>query len=316
MTELPFSFLKRSSIRQIQWIKVLLDWISIRGNPVFWIMLHLLVPFDAVMCLLLQWKLKSIQTDFSRWQFELAEFDVAASFARIKHENPEFHFLTKQEQDFSDFNSIQVEDMIHPLLSHEHAVSNSLSLFKNSPLVLLTGSNMSGKSTFLRALATNILLSNIGAPVCANVFFIPQSLIFCAIRIHDSLAEGTSYFYAEVKRLRMILKELESNKGKRSVFFFIDEIFKGTNNKERFVGSWHVIKALLEQDAFGFVSTHDLSLCDLNIKDKRVRNMHFKDHVQKNHLIFDYLIKEGPCPTSNAIRIMQLEGLPVPDDIE
>jgi hypothetical protein len=307
---LDFQFLDKKALRQIKWMQFFVDLISVRGNPIFWIALHL---FDAIVCLLLQWKLSSLKSQFPTWQQELYEFDVIASFARLKKENPQFHFLTEQERSFSDLSFIDIQDMGHPLLPSENCICNSIRLTKESPLVLLTGSNMAGKSTFLRAIATNILLANIGAPICAQKFLVPQSMILCAIRINDSLAEGTSYFYAEVKRLRAILDELEKNKGTHSALFFIDEIFKGTNNKERFIGSWHVIKALLEKQAFGFVSTHDLALSELEEKDKRVRNMHFREHIEDNKLVFDYVIKEGPCPTSNATYIMRLEGLPIPE---
>jgi hypothetical protein len=310
---LDFQFLDKKALRQIKWMQFFVDLISVRGNPIFWIALHLFLPFDAIVCLLLQWKLSSLKSQFPTWQQELYEFDVIASFARLKKENPQFHFLTEQERSFSDLSFIDIQDMGHPLLPSENCICNSIRLTKESPLVLLTGSNMAGKSTFLRAIATNILLANIGAPICAQKFLVPQSMILCAIRINDSLAEGTSYFYAEVKRLRAILDELEKNKGTHSALFFIDEIFKGTNNKERFIGSWHVIKALLEKQAFGFVSTHDLALSELEEKDKRVRNMHFREHIEDNKLVFDYVIKEGPCPTSNATYIMRLEGLPIPE---
>jgi DNA mismatch repair ATPase MutS len=169
---------------------------------------------------------------------------------------------------------------------------------------------MAGKSTFLRAFATNILLSNIGAPVCAKQFYVPTMEILCAIRIDDSLSDGTSYFYAEVKRLGDILKRLQ-NPGEFPAIFFIDEIFKGTNNKERYQGSLKLIEAFLKIGAFGFVSTHDLALTELSAQEPRLRNMHFREHIEGNCLTFDYTLKEGPCPTTNALFIMKMSGLPV-----
>ncbi len=305
--ELPYSFLNSRAAKEIRLMNFFIDILSLRGNPVFWILIHVFFPFDAVFSLLLFFLIKKISIHLPVWQEEINEFDLLMSFARLKVENPEFNFIEYKEE--NEVNKIQVIEMGHPLLPYHKRICNSVSLDKNAPLVLLTGSNMSGKSTFLRTFATNILLSNMGAPVCAKEFLLPQTHILCAIRIDDSLTEGTSYFYAEVKRLAEILRQLK--KLKQNALFFIDEIFKGTNNKERYLGSLSILKALLESQAFGFVSTHDLALTDVAENEPRLRNMHFREHIQDDKLTFDYTLKEGPCPTTNALFIMKIAGLPV-----
>ncbi|APJ03614.1 MutS-related protein [Silvanigrella aquatica] len=306
-----FSFLEKSAIKNINSLNFLINLISLRGNPIFWITLHLVFPFDAVICFILQFKLKSVQKNLPEWENDLYEFDLLASFARFHNENPTSRFITQEERANTSPLFMEFHNLGHPLIAEENRICNSIKLMKSSPVVLLTGSNMAGKSTFLRTLGTNILLSNMGAPVCAEKFIIQPSRLLCAIRIDDSLEEGTSYFYAEVKRLKYILdslNELHSVPG----IFLIDEIFRGTNNKERFTGSYHIIHKLFEKNSFGFISTHDLALAQIHEEDKRMVNMHFREHVEDNKLVFDYLIKEGACPTTNALFIMKQEGLPIP----
>ncbi|MES2615877.1 MAG: hypothetical protein V4591_10730 [Bdellovibrionota bacterium] len=305
---LEYLFLKPSEVRKISFINGFIDIFSLRGNPIFWIFIHIFFPFDAVFSIALFFVLKKINSDVSIWQNEVHEFDLLASFARLKVENPEFNFFVAHSEN-EVVNYLKVTDLGHPLLAYSTRISNSLLLEKNSPLVLLTGSNMSGKSTFLRCLATNILLANMGAPVCAKEFILPQMRILCAIRIDDSLSDGTSYFYAEVKRLAEILQQLKTSSV--PCLFFVDEIFKGTNNKERFLGSIGILKAFLELGVFGFVSTHDLALTELAEQESRLRNMHFRERIEGERLTFDYTLKEGPCPTTNALFIMKMAGLPV-----
>ena len=134
--------------------------------------------------------------------------------------------------------------------------------------------------------------------------------IFTCIRINDSVTEGYSYFYAEVKRLRKLLTEVESDNN-MPLFFLIDEIFKGTNNRERRIGSEAYISALVGKTCLGLISTHDLELVTLEEKLPDIRNYHFKEDVLDGQMVFDYQLREGPCPTTNALKIMQLEGLPV-----
>ncbi|WP_186644006.1 MutS-related protein [Fluviispira vulneris] len=309
--KLQFSFLKKNAKRQIKSLNLLLDIVSLRGNPIFWVTLHIFLPFDALVCLILQFKIKDFIAKLKLWENELNDFDLIASFARLASENPKSRFLSLFERTQANNQQIECENIGHPLIATHKRICNSIKLNKNSPVVLLTGSNMAGKSTFLRTLGTNIVLANMGAPVFADKFIFPAFRLLCAIRIDDSLSDGTSYFYAEVKRLHFILNSLTEN-NKNPGFFLIDEIFRGTNNKERYIGSWHIIHALFEKNSFGFISTHDLALTELDKNDNRLINMHFREHIEGEALAFDYLIKEGPCPTTNALFIMKQNGLPVP----
>src|SRR2546429_4615447 len=184
------------------------------------------------------------------------------------------------------------------------------SIHKQGEIDIITGSNMSGKSTFLRTVGINLCLAYAGGPVNASLFQTSLFRIFTCIRINDSVTEGYSYFYAEVKRLRKLLTEVESDNN-IALFFLIDEIFKGTNNRERRIGSESYISALVGKKCIGLISTHDLELVTLEENLPDIRNYHFKEDVLDGQMVFDYQLREGPCPTTNALKIMQMEGLPI-----
>jgi DNA mismatch repair ATPase MutS len=139
--------------------------------------------------------------------------------------------------------------------------------------------------------------------------------LFCCIRVDDSLDAGISYFYAEVKRLKRIL-DAAHNREAPPVFFLIDEIFRGTNNRERLIGSRHYVRTLERANAIGLVSTHDLELVKLGEESERITTHHFRETVNEQGLVFDYRLRAGPCPTTNALKIMAREGLPVPEAAE
>ncbi|WGL59661.1 hypothetical protein QEJ31_14105 [Pigmentibacter sp. JX0631] len=307
---LEFSFLSTISLKKIKHLNFLLSLLDLRGNVIFWITIHLLLPFDALLCFFLEKRIRNMQAEIEKWEKELHLFDLLCAFARFKIENSESKFITLAERLSIEKNSVIIEDIGHPFIPEINRITNTITISEQSPLILLTGSNMAGKSTFLRTLGVNILLSNMGAPVFAKKLGIKPSRILCAIRIDDSLIEGTSYFYAEVKRLKFILDSLAENNAVPG-FFLIDEIFRGTNNKERYIGSLNIILNLFNKQSFGLISTHDLALAEIQKTDQRLVNMHFKEHIENNKLAFDYKLKQGPCPTTNALFIMQQEGLPI-----
>ena len=198
------------------------------------------------------------------------------------------------------------------MIAASHRVTNDVELIGPGRIVIITGSNMSGKSTFLRTLGINTCLAQAGGPVCATSFEWTWVRLACCIRVDDSLESGLSFFYAEVKRLKRIL-DLGQARGAPPVLFLIDEIFKGTNNRERLMGSRAFIRALAVGNGFGLVTTHDLELTDLERTIATASNAHFQETVQDGSLTFDYRLRPGPCPTTNALLIMALEGLPVPN---
>lgn len=206
---------------------------------------------------------------------------------------------------------LSTKGLAHPLIQETNRVANDLTLDALGTILLVTGSNMSGKSTFLRTLGINLCLAQAGAPVCAALFEWTWVRIATCIRVDDSLEAGLSFFYAEVKRLKSLL-DATSDRSGAPVLFLIDEIFKGTNNRERLIGSRSYISTLAEGNGFGLVTTHDLELTDLDKTVPKLRNAHFQETVAAGALQFDYKLRAGPSPSTNALRIMELEGLPVP----
>jgi DNA mismatch repair ATPase MutS len=176
-------------------------------------------------------------------------------------------------------------------------------------VMLITGSNMAGKSTFLRTLGLNLCLAYAGAPVNARSLETVLFELYGCIKVSDSVTDGYSYFYAEVRRLRGLLRRLEAG-SRYPIFFMIDEIFKGTNNRERLIGSTAYIHALAGKNCVGAISTHDLELVKLAETLPRIRNYHFREDVVNGRMSFAYKLRHGPCPTTNALKIMELEGLP------
>jgi DNA mismatch repair ATPase MutS len=169
---------------------------------------------------------------------------------------------------------------------------------------------MAGKSTFLRTIGVNLSLAYAGAPVNATHLQTSLFRLFTCIKVSDSVQDGLSYFYAEVKRLQALLAATQMN-DTLPVLFLIDEIFRGTNSRERLIGSRSYIRALSQGPSLGLIATHDLELIKLADEIEGVTNYHFREEVHDGRMVFDYRLRSGPCPTTNALKIMSLEGLPV-----
>jgi DNA mismatch repair ATPase MutS len=203
----------------------------------------------------------------------------------------------------------------HPLLRDSQRVTNDISIEDNKPLWLITGSNMSGKSTFLRSLGINILLARTGSPVCAKQMELPPLILATSIRVRDSLDQGISYFMAELRRLKSVVDVAEQyeRSEKYRVLFLLDEIMQGTNSRERHIAVGHVLHTLLTKGAFGAVSTHDLDLVSHPQLEPRCEVVHFREHIRETaegkRMVFDYKMRQGPTPTTNALRLLALVGL-------
>jgi DNA mismatch repair ATPase MutS len=201
--------------------------------------------------------------------------------------------------------------MGHPLLPADRKVCNDLQIEALGDLLIITGSNMAGKSTFIRTVGINLCLAYAGAPVDAAALQTVPFRLYTCIRISDSLGDGFSYFYAEVKRLKGLLDSLQPNPSGLPLLYLVDEIFRGTNNRERLIGSRAYVKALIGAAGVGLIATHDLDLAQLADNHPQARNLHFRDEVAGEKLTFDYRLRPGPSPTTNALKIMEMEGLPV-----
>ena len=236
------------------------------------------------------------------------ELEALCSLANFAYLNPDY---TMPEITFdSSLVHFRANAISHPLLQDEVRVANDITFEHVNEMLLITGSNMAGKSTFLRTMGINLCLAYAGTTVNAKKLQTSLFEVYAAIKVSDSVTDGYSYFYAEVRRLRALLTRLEEQH-EYSLFFLIDEIFKGTNNRERLIGSEAYIHALADKNCIGAVSTHDLELVRLSEELPEIRNYHFQEQVVDGRMTFDYKLRIGPSPTTNALKIMELEGLPV-----
>jgi DNA mismatch repair ATPase MutS len=197
----------------------------------------------------------------------------------------------------------------HPLLPSSACVRNDLRLDGGRLLLLISGSNMSGKSTLLRAVGVNVVLALAGAPVRAEALRVSPVSLGASIRINDSLEAGRSRFYAEITRLRQLM---EIARDRPPLLFLLDEILHGTNSGDRRTGAEAVVKGLLDRGGLGLVTTHDLALAGIaEALAPRARNVHFEDHLEGGRMAFDYRLKDGVVRKSNALALMRAVGLDV-----
>jgi hypothetical protein len=285
---------------------------TLEKNLLVWVLVNLLLPWDFYLVLRFHRYREQVAARLPAWLdtwFELEAINSLATFAYL-HPNyiqPEVHAAVDEAHPLP----LCARDLGHPLLPEEEKVVNDFSMETIGEIAIITGSNMAGKSTFLRTIGVNLCLAYAGAPVNASAFAATLFRIFTCIKISDSVTEGYSYFYAEVRRLRALLDELGKPDETMPLFFLIDEIFRGTNNRERRVGSEAYIEALAGKYCLGLLSTHDLELVKLANLLPQVENYHFKEDVIDGQMVFDYILRDGPCPTTNALKIMQMEGLPI-----
>jgi hypothetical protein len=287
--------------------------ISIKAHPLVHLAVNALCPWDLWFTRQLIHAQREIKNALPQWLNCLAEVEAASALATFAYLHPSYAWptpiISTGEQN-GTAAVLQATQLGHPLLPAKSRITNNVGLTGLGSIHLITGSNMSGKSTFLRTIGINLCLAQAGGPVCAQSFTWTWSRLACCIRVDDSLDAGLSFFYAEVKRLKTIL-DATKERAAPPVLFLIDEIFKGTNNRERLIGSRAYITALSQGHGFGLVSTHDLELADLEQAIPGLINAHFQETVAADALEFDYRLRPGPCPTTNALRIMELEGLPI-----
>ena len=285
-----------------------------RAN-IFGVALNLLVPWDLYVAYRFNHCKQDVKARLPQWIDTWYELEALNALANFGYLQPDATFPEiRDEIDTASTPVLRAEALGHPLLPDEVRVCNDLTLPHLGEVVMITGSNMSGKSTFLRTLGVNLCLAYAGAPVCATTLQCGLLRIFTCINVSDSVTDGISYFYAEVKRLKALLQAL-SMPSDTPLLFLIDEIFRGTNNRERLIGSQSYIEALSGGHGAGLVSTHDLELVTLAESLPTIRNYHFRETIVDGRMVFDYTLRTGPCPTTNALTIMQLEGLPVPASV-
>jgi hypothetical protein len=280
--------------------------LGVRTNPLLALLFNVLVPWDFYFSYRLELVKKEIAHLLPRWLDAWHELESLNSLANFAYLNPGYVFPERR----AGVDRFAARDLGHPLLKPESKICNDFELNEEQRIVILTGSNMAGKSTFLRTVGVNLALAYAGAPVNAASMQTSLFRLFTCIKVSDSVQDGLSYFYAEVKRLQALLAATEAG-DELPVLFLIDEIFRGTNSRERLIGSRSYIRSLSQLRTMGLIATHDLELIKLADEIKGVTNYHFREEVFDSRMVFDYRLRPGPCPTTNALKIMRLEGLPV-----
>jgi DNA mismatch repair ATPase MutS len=239
----------------------------------------------------------------------IGEAEALASLGAFAYEHPDYAW-----PELAPGPLVEARGLGHPCIPRERRVGNDVALPGPGRALVVTGSNMSGKSTLLRALGVNAVLALAGAPVCARSMRIGPLGVATSMRVEDSLAGGISHFYAELIRLKQVVDRARAP-GAGAVFFLLDEILHGTNSRERVLGALAVVRDLLAQGALGCVSTHDLGITILE-RDLGglVENVHFEEQVNGRSMTFDYVLRPGVVQSSNALRLMRAVGLDVPED--
>jgi DNA mismatch repair ATPase MutS len=229
----------------------------------------------------------------------VAEIECLNSFSTFRFNNPDYCFPSVSEGSLV----IEAKQIAHPLIPEKERVPNDFAIGIKDRLQLITGSNMSGKTTFLRTIGVNLLLARCGAPVCAGYFCFSPMLILTSIRISDSLQEHTSYFMAELKRLKQIILSLQKD---QTALVLVDEILRGTNSEDKTQGSRQFIRKLLQYHCVALFATHDLSLSVLeNEYPGAVANYCFESIIKDNELDFDYTLQKGVAKNKNASFLMK-----------
>lgn len=290
-------------LRNIRWITA---GIGMRMNPIMGIILNLFLPWDYVFASLAARARARLQSELPEWVQIFYTLEAASSLANWADLHPQAAFPSVSLNSKPVFSTRAIG---HPLISDQVKVRNDFQADEPGDIAIITGSNMAGKSTFIKAIGINLCMAYAGGAVDAHSLSCLPFHLYTVIRISDSISDGYSYFYAEVRRLKGLLELLEQ--GGHPVLYLVDEIFRGTNNRERLIGSRSTLRSLMTRNGVGLLATHDLELAALAEENPQVRNYHFRDDVHDGRLVFDYTIRPGPSPTTNALRIMAMEGLPI-----
>lgn len=283
-------------------LKNIVSWIGDSQGNAYYLLINVLFMSDIfILQNLEKWRIDNGK-NLEIWLKAMGEVEALVSLSNIAFEHERWAY-PKISLD-KEFAAI---DIAHPLLG-DRAKGNSFSFRENEKVALITGSNMSGKSTFLRTIGFNIILTYLGLPTFSKNFMCGIFNLHTCMRTQDNLEENISSFYAEILRIKLVIGA--AKKGER-VFFLLDEIFKGTNSKDRHEGAKILIEQLVRADGMGLVSTHDFELCDLEKQKSWLANYNFREYYEENNIKFDYVLRKGQSTTQNAKHLMKLAGIDI-----
>ena len=298
----PTSATTTTASQSLHRLALLASWVAARRNFFFYALANALFLFDFAAGLSFRRWCRTDGARLPRFLAVWSEFEVLLSLSTIPATR--VHFCYPEFLPAEKGPHITAQALENPLLSETTAVPNSADLAASTTIV--TGSNMSGKTTWLRTLGMSAILAWAGAPVCAERFALSPLALYTSIRVDDDLAHGISTFYAELLRIKTMVAAEETG---QPLLLLIDEIFKGTNSADRITGAEAALSRLTNDHTIALVSTHDFELCTLEPPGGIIRNAHFEEHYEDGKIAFDYRLREGRCVTTNAEYLLKMVGI-------
>lgn len=272
-----------------------LDSLDQRNNILFGILGNAFALWDIKQSYKIEQWIKNYHHQVKNWFEVIAFFDAQNSLANYVFNHPKHSFPILKDNNFT----IKALQLGHPLLDKNKRIYNDF-IINDKEFFIITGANMAGKSTFLRTVSLSIVMANIGLPVCAKKFEYKPIRLITSMRTSDSLNDDESYFFSELKRLKFIVDAINPEKATKQYFIILDEILKGTNSKDKAIGSRKFIEKLVKFNSTGIIATHDLSLCEITNKLIQIKNYYFDAEIINDELSFDYIFKQGVCQNMNA----------------
>tara|TARA_R110002124_G_scaffold99337_1_gene245294 strand:+ start:23784 stop:25565 length:1782 start_codon:yes stop_codon:yes gene_type:complete len=273
----------------------MLDAFDQRNNMLIGVVANGFALRDIQLCYKIEQWIATYVHQVENWFEVIAFYDAYNSLGNYAYNHPEHTFPQLSLSNFV----IDAHDLGHPLISETSRINNNFSI-ENEQFFIITGANMAGKSTFLRTVSLSIIMANSGLPVCASRFTYSPIKLITSMRTSDSLSDDESYFFSELKRLKMIVEEISDKKEQSNYFIILDEILKGTNSQDKAIGSRKFVERLVASNSTGIIATHDLSLCEIEKELPEVKNHYFDAEIIDDELHFDYKFKDGICKNMNA----------------
>ncbi len=292
---------KNSASAVMKKLEYIAEAIDMRYNSISYIILNFLLLWDYHCVFALEeWK-KKYGIEIEKWFYTIGYFEALSSLSMIARLNPEWNYPIFIE----DGMIFSGKELGHPLISKGQRICNDIDM--NNEICVITGSNMSGKTTMLRTIGINLVLAYSGAPICGSTLKCSIVDIFTSMRINDDLGNGISTFYAELLRIKIMIDHLNK---KRKMIFLIDEIFRGTNSNDRITGAISVLNNLNKPWVIGLISTHDFELCNLaDDPHLKTTNYHFNESYANDEILFDYKMRPGRSNSTNAKYLMKMVGI-------
>lgn len=291
---------KEKASQTLKQFASILNALDQRNNMMFGVLANGLMLWDIMQSYRIEQWITKNHDKVAQWFEVIAFFDAYNSLGNFAFNHPEYIY----PKITADNTILKAQELGHPMLNAHKRVDNDITIDKDQFLII-TGANMAGKSTFLRTVALQIVMSNIGLPICAKSCQYRPIKLISSMRTSDSLSDDASYFFSELTQLKKIVTALE----KEEYFIILDEILKGTNSKDKAAGSRKFVEKLVKAKATGIIATHDLSLCEIALELPQVENRFFDAQIVNDELYFDYKFKDGVCQNMNASFLLKKMGI-------